>query len=53
MGKRLGENNNLDIFDEMLTVYVHMVELEREEILQNSFHLAEKLMSEAYFAKLY
>lgn len=50
--KRLGENDNLDIFDEMLTIYVHMVELEREEIFQYGFHLAVKLMSEAYSEKL-
>ena len=49
---KLGSDDNLEFFDEMFSIYVEMVGLEREEIFQYGFNLAVKLMSEAYSAKL-
>lgn len=46
---KLGNEDQLDIFDEMLTVYIQMSDLEREEMFQRGFNLAAKLMSEVFF----
>ena len=50
--KKLGQKDEFDLFDEMLSVYTRMSAIESEEMFQHGFNLAVKLMSEAYSAKL-
>lgn len=50
--KKIGQEEQLDLFDEMLSIYTRMSAIESEEMFQHGFNLAVKLMSEAYAAKL-
>ncbi|WP_337399076.1 DUF6809 family protein [Congzhengia sp.] len=50
--KKIGQEEQLDLFDEMLSIYTRMSAIESEEMFQHGFNLAVKLMSEAYSAKL-
>ncbi len=50
--KKIGQEEQLGLFDEMLSIYTRMSDLENEEMFQHGFNLAVKLMSEAYSAKL-
>lgn len=52
MGKKNRPRRTTWLFDEMLSIYTRMSDIENEEMFQHGFNLAVKLMSEAYSAKL-
>ena len=50
--EKLDGNEKLEIFDDIFSIYMEMIGIDREEAFQYGFNLAVKLMSEAYSSKL-
>ena len=50
---KLEGDDQLDIFDDILSIYIEMSAIDKEEAFQSGFYLVVKLMSEAYSAKLF